>query len=145
MKELRFMSKEQEAFFFAALSKAAKTDAYHAAFFYTIGLSSSARRNIASLFDFKQDVIRPEALRQGWQTSGSMRATLLAFNLWNGYVEQGQEELSTPEHLFSCDLAPYFFEAIKLRYPEYSIELLDPYRGKQETMRSEGRKCKERS
>ncbi|MCQ4638631.1 DUF6075 family protein, partial [Anaerovorax odorimutans] len=90
MKKLRFMSQEQEAFFYAMLNKAVKIDVYHAAFFYAISLSPSTRRNITSLFDFKQDRIRPEALQQGWQTSSSVRATCLAFNLWNGYVEQGQ-------------------------------------------------------
>ncbi|MCQ4638523.1 DUF6075 family protein, partial [Anaerovorax odorimutans] len=72
------------------------------------------------------------------------RATCLAFNLWNGYVEQGQKSMFTPESLFSCDLAPYFFEAIKLRYPEYVRDLPDPYEEKHKAMGLEGAPCKER-
>ena len=42
-----------------------------------------------------------------------------AFNLWNGFTEEGRENLCTPEELFCCGYAPYFMEGIKLRYPEY--------------------------
>lgn len=43
----------------------------------------------------------------------TVRLTRLAFNLWNGYVEQGEERMPMP----------YFYEAIKMRYPEYCRNL----------------------
>ena len=61
--------------------------------------------------------------QEGWQTGGTRRLTHLAFNLWNGYVEPGEERMSTPYEMFDCGYAPYFYEAIKLWYPEYCREL----------------------
>ena len=81
------------------------------------------RRNVGRIFDFEQDRIKPDGLHEGWQTGGTVRITRLAFNLWNGYTEQGEERMSTPYEMFDCSFAPYFYEAIKLRYPEYCREL----------------------
>lgn len=48
------------------------------------------------MFDFKERLIKPESLHEGWQTGGSTGLTRLAFNLWSGYVEEGDERMSTP-------------------------------------------------
>ena len=63
----------------------------------------------------RQGHIRPAGLHEGWQTGGSIRLTRLAFNLWNGYAEKGDERMSTPYEIFDCGYAPYFFEAIRLK------------------------------
>ena len=55
-----------------------------------------------------------------------MQVCHLAFNLWNGYAEEGREKLFTPEELFCCEFAPYFMEGIKARYPEYCRDLPTP-------------------
>ena len=123
MSEIRFASKEHENFFFTMLHKCGNTDCYHRAFFYCVGISDTARNNVGRMFDFKQDCIRPEGLHEGWQTGGTVRLTRLAFNLWNGYTEQGDERMSTPYEIFDCGYAPYFYEAIKMRYPEYCRDL----------------------
>lgn len=52
-----------------------------------------------------------------------MRVSRLAFNLWNGFAEEGYEALSSPYELFDSNYAPYFYEAIRQRYPEYCREL----------------------
>lgn len=123
MKEIRFASKEHEKFFYTMLKKSGKYDCYHAAFFYCIGISDMTRQHVDRLFDFRERVIKPRGLHEGWQTGGSSRLTRLAFNLWNGYVEKGYEHLSTPYEIFDCGYAPYFFEAVRLRYPDYCREL----------------------
>ena len=64
----------------------------------------------------------------GWQTSGTVKVCHLAFNLWNGFTEEGKENLFTPDELFCCGYAPYFMEGIKLRYPEYCRDLTPPKR-----------------
>ena len=79
-----------------------------------------------SMFDFKTDCIKPEGMHAGWQTSGTVKVCHLAFNLWNGYTEEGRERYFTPEELFCCEFAPYFMEGIKVRYPEYCRELPAP-------------------
>ena len=34
--------------------------------------------------------------------------------------ETAAAEAFTPDNLFCCEFAPYFYEAVKLRYPEYT-------------------------
>ncbi len=61
------------------------------------------------MFDFREMGIKSESLHTPWQTGGTSHLTRLAFNLWNGWTEDGKEQLSTPYELFACGLAPYFF------------------------------------
>ena len=91
-----------------------------------MGIASETRANINQMFDFKTDCIVPEGMHGGWQTSGMVKVCHLAFNLWNGYAEEGRERFFTPEELFCCEFAPYFMEGIKVRYPEYCRELPTP-------------------
>lgn len=58
--DIIFNSKEHKKFFFEYLDKCKVNDEYHRAFFYVIGLSDEARRNINRLFDFKEDCIKLE-------------------------------------------------------------------------------------
>lgn len=122
MAEIKFASKEHKEFYNKMMDKVKVNDSYHRAFFYCMGISGETRRNIGQLFDFKKDCIEPDGLHEGWQTGGSIRLTRLAFNLWNGYSEQDNEKMSTPYELFDCGYAPYFLEAIKMKYPEYCRE-----------------------
>jgi len=129
METIRFADREHKAFYNQMLTKTRNNDAYHRAFFYAMGICAETRRNIHVLFDFKEDGIKPEGLTAAWQTGGTRRLCRLAFNLWNGWTEEGKENRSTPYELFDCGFAPYFFEAIRLRYPEYcpSLERPAPY------------------
>ncbi|MGI6498960.1 MAG: DUF6075 family protein [Oscillospiraceae bacterium] len=98
-----------------------QNDPYHLALFYTLGLSDDTRRNIADLYDFAEKGIETEGLYKCWQTSGTLRITRLAFNLYNGWNGESGGELAgyyTPYELFCDGKALYFFEAIKLLYPE---------------------------
>lgn len=92
---------------------------------YLLSLNEDCRNHIKDLYDFEERVILPEGLNEEWQTHTSIKTTRLAFNLYNGYSYDEQEEASeyyTPVHLFACSYAPYFLEAIKIRYPEYTEE-----------------------
>lgn len=123
MAEIKFTSKEHEDFYRTMLQRSGNGDSYHRAFFYCVGISGTARTNVERIFDFVKNQIKPDGLHEGWQTGGTVRITRLAFNLWNGYMEQGEERMSTPYEVFDCNYSPYFYEAIKLRYPEYCREL----------------------
>lgn len=112
-----FKDNAHKQFFYSSLMRCKKQDTYHQAFFFAAGLSNDTRSYIADLFDFEQDVIKADGLYAGWQTSGTDRITRLAFNLWNGWVEDGNEYLVSPYELFTDSNAPYFWEAIRLRYP----------------------------
>ena len=119
---LKFKSKEHEQFFYTFVNSYKNNDTYHLSLFYTLGIDKDCRNHINELYDIKSDSIKIRGLREGWQTSGSDLTTRLAFNLWNGYTQDGYENESTPSELFACEYAPYFFEAIKIRYPEYCKE-----------------------
>ena len=129
METILFAGREHEAFFSEMLIKTRNNDTYHRAFFYAMGICPETRRNIHALFDFKEGGIKSEGLAAAWQTGGTRRLCRLAFNLWNGWTEEGKENRSTPYELFDCGFAPYFFEAIRLRYPEYcrSLERTAPH------------------
>jgi len=123
MENIRFASKEHKAFYYEMLAKTSNDDAYHRAFFYAMGISAETRSHIQTLFDFKNDGINPEGLSAAWQTGSTHRLCRLAFNLWNGWTEDGKVNRSSPHELFDCSYAPYFFEAIRLRYPEYCRDI----------------------
>jgi len=120
-----FINEQHQVFYGACIEKSnAKNDPYRKALFYALGLTSETRNHIDSLYDFKERGINFDGLFQGWQTSTSVRATRLAFNLYNGFtgdVGDGRKDdmlQYTPEELFCDGLMMYFFEAVKLRYPE---------------------------
>ena len=126
---MKFRDTEHEELYNKLCSRMAYIDCYHKAVAYLISLDTVCRQHIADMFDFDEDVIIPECLRKPWQTGTSKKTTRLAFNLWNSYQSEGEplkeEQLSpnyTPEHIFSCSYAPYYWQAIKLRYPEYADE-----------------------
>lgn len=124
--DMKFMDTQHQAFYEDCLNKAnRRDDSYHKALFYTLGLTGETRRYINNLYDFKDRSINFDGLFQGWQTSTSMQATRMAFNLYNGFTgDTGGEKNDdpaqySPDNLFCTGLAPFFFEAVKLRYPEY--------------------------
>lgn len=127
MLEPIFLDKDHAAFYNEHLPEAA--DCYDRALIYTLGLTDETRRNFAACYG--DGSIHPDCLTAGWQTGTSARVTRMAFNLWNGYRGEPGEEAPyyTPEYLFCCGMAPYFFIAIRLRYPEYCRPIATPNRG----------------
>lgn len=100
-------------------------DSYSRSFFYLCGLCPDTRTHFRRLFDWDGWCIRPEGLGEGCQTGTSRKITRLAFNLWNGYGQEipDRSDISAsflPDEVFCCPFQPYFFEAIRLRFPEYS-------------------------
>lgn len=91
-------------------------DPYRKAFFYTAGLTSETRREINDIYDYDDECIILNALKQPWQTGTSQKVTRLAYNLYNGYVgtESESKELYTPYMLFESELIIYMLEAVKI-------------------------------
>ncbi len=120
MDAILFNGDAHEHFYYQTLGRCCNpNDPYCQALFYLLGVCDETRRRIDSMFDFREMGIKSESLHTPWQTGGTSHLTRLAFNLWNGWTEDGKEHLSTPYELFACGMAPYFLQAIKLRYPEY--------------------------
>ncbi len=118
---MKFINKYHEVFYKDCLRLTRKNDSYRRALFYTLGIHEDTRKHINELYDFENECIILEALEKGWVTAGTYRACLLAFNLYNGYTDYEPAE-STPYNLFCDSNASYYFEAIKIRYPEYIKE-----------------------
>lgn len=129
--EIVFVDKEHEQFYFEKLKEVRYIDVYHMALCYCLGISDDTRRNINHIYDFKTGFVKPDCLHEGWQTSGSVKVVRMAFNLYcngtpsvNDYND-AEEQINeckryTVEDLFCCSYAPYFWQAIKIRYPEYT-------------------------
>jgi len=126
-----FKNQEHEMFYMNYLPKCKQQDVCHKALVYCLGISGDTRQNIKRIFDFKRDCVKTECLGDGWITSGSARIVRMAFNLFcNGtpsaYDLEGEEQVRecqryTVEDLFCCEHAIFFWEAIKVRYPEYCL------------------------
>ena len=128
---IKFKDEEHKERYNELCGKVAKPDCYRQSLFYLFSLDKDCYAHIDKLFNFDDNCIRLKGLEGGWHTGTSSRTVRLAFNLWNGYCyegktykdENGEEQdlpsaSYTPENIFCSCLAPYYFEAIKLRYPE---------------------------
>lgn len=125
-----FKNKEHENFFNEYLPLCRYQDVYHRALVYCLGISEDTRRNAKRIYDFRTGYVQTECLQEGWITSGSAKIVRMAFNLYcngtpsvNDY-DDTEEQLKESrcyavEDLFCCGYARYFWEAIKIRYPEY--------------------------
>ena len=129
---ITFKNKEHEKFYTEYLEKCRYQDVYHQALVYCLGIDRDTRNNVNKIYNFKTGCVKTECLQEGWQTSGSLRIVRMAFNLYcNGTPSVGDYETEedqlkecqyyTVEDLFCCGYARYFWEAIKIRYPEYCL------------------------
>ena len=127
---LLFISDAHEKFYYEKLKEVRCQDVYHKALCYCLGICNDTRENVYRIYDFDRGMVIPECLHEGWQTSGSQRVVRMAFNLYcNGTpsvddYDDAEEQLAecrlySVEELFCCGYAPYFWQAIQIRYPEY--------------------------
>jgi hypothetical protein len=128
MHMLYFANNEHLEFYNEQVKKL-NPDCYLKPLIYTLGLSHDTRRRFDSLYDAEDETIVPEAIHSAWQTSNSLKVTRLAFQLFTETTPSAFLCHGTPDfdecarysvsNIFCCAYAPYFAEAIKLRYPEY--------------------------
>lgn len=126
-----FISEAHEKFYYEKLEEVRYQDVYHKALCYCLGINDDTRRNANRIYDFKTGCVKTECLHEGWQTSGSVKVVRMAFNLYcnatpsvDDYTDE-EERINecrqyTVEELFCCAYAPYFWQAIQIRYLEYA-------------------------
>lgn len=128
--KIAFISKEHEKFYNESLRKVRYQDEYHKALCYCLGINADTRKHVDSIYDFETGLVKPECIFEGWQTSGSVKVVRMAFNLYcNGtptmdLFEEKDDQIYEQsnynvEDLFCCSYAPFFWQAIQIRYPEY--------------------------
>jgi len=119
---INFKDKNHEIRYFEILSKMKYTDCYHRSAAYLIALANLVPNDV---FNFEEDLIIPDGLTKGWQTSSTLRATRLMLNLWNGWAHEDEttETNTTASPLYTVynifydyEYAPYFYEAIRIRF-----------------------------
>lgn len=110
-KQILFISDKHRLFYEENIDRVREKDCYHMALIYTLGMNA-------------------DCLFSGWQTSGSMKVIRMAFNLYCNSMPSidcftGEENklreasLYSVEELFCCSYAPFFWQAVQIRYPEY--------------------------
>ncbi|MDE6781283.1 MAG: hypothetical protein K2J40_07480 [Ruminococcus sp.] len=120
---MKFKDEYHETLFWVILEKMTRKDVYHKSLAYLIALDDVCKYHVEEIYDFDEYRIKPDCLAEPWQTSTSIKTILLAFNLFTGHSDWCPEELKsrcTPSDIFCCSYAPYYWEAIKIRYPEYT-------------------------
>ena len=130
---ITFISREHEAFYMEYLLKCRYQDVYHKALIYCLGINRDTREHIDEIYDFVTGCGKVKCLQVGWQTCGSLRVVRLAFSLYCDGMPSVRSKRNTEEkvkecqeytvsELFCCEYAPYFWEAIKIRYPGYCMD-----------------------
>ena len=131
---MKFASKEHQKFWlekFDEMIQLRKTDVYYKSIIYALGMCETTRKNFDDIFNLKRGEINIDALQGKYQTGTSEKVTRLAFSLWNGCNYDREQDIENKNlsanynvsEIFSCDYAPYFYEAIKIRFPEYTREI----------------------
>ena len=128
---MKFIDEEHKKFVLARyeeLQKYQKLDVYYKSIIYILGMCPTTRKHFDSIFNMREGEIFIEALQASWQTGTSAKVTRMAFSLWNecNYDSLDDYEKGTVSknynvsEIFCCGYAPYFWEGIKIRYPEYT-------------------------
>lgn len=126
-----FINEEHELFFISKLKELhqyGKIDVYYTSLIYTLGICETTREHFDTIINMKKGEINIDALTFPWQTGTSEKVTRMAFSLWNGCMYDSEEDIENKKmskeynlgEIFACSYAPYFYEGVKLRYPEYT-------------------------
>ena len=131
---MNFIDIEHKKFFdkkMNELSKQGKTDVYYKSLIYTLSICETTRNHFNEIFNISKSEVNLDSIQKGWQTSTSLKVTRMALNLWNhSLVYDSEKDLEdekisssyAPSEVFCCSYAPYFWEGVKIRYPEYTKE-----------------------
>lgn len=129
--DIRFSDMEHLNFYRETCARAEadgkRLDSYFRSLVYLCSLAPDTRAHFEDIFDWEGWSTRPESLSAGWQTGGSLRIIRLAFNLWNGCSSDDPEGAAVqaeylPDNLFCDGHLEFFFEALRLRFPECSMQ-----------------------
>ena len=130
---MKFIDSKYREFFndkYKELQRLGKTDVYFKSIVYILGICETTRDNFDKIFDLKNGEININSINGAYQTSTSEKVTRMAFSLWNRCNYDSEEDIEdervslkyNPSEIFNCSYAPYFYEGIKIRYPEYTKE-----------------------
>ena len=130
---MKFIDIKHKQFFYEKYNeivKLGKADVYYKSIIYILGICETTRDNFDDIFNLKRGEINIDSIQSSYQTGTSSKVTRMAFSLWNGCNYDSEKDIENEKvsanynvnEIFSCGYAPYFFEGIKIRYPEYTME-----------------------
>ena len=128
---INFINQEHYDFYKAKVQELnLYNDRERRALIYVLSLTANCRKNFKDCFEGYY--IKPDALKHPWVTSDDARAIRFGFGLFSDDLPTmdvcsanrrlREARRYNASDLFCCRLAPYFCEAIKIRYPEYFDE-----------------------
>ena len=132
---MKFLNDEHRTFYYKVMNmmkqyrNSEEIASSDKSFVYILGLCDLTREHINEIYSLNKG-LNIAALELDWQTEISLKVTRLAFNIyaeWNHDTTQEAIENRVSKNysvneIFDCDLAPYFLEAIKIRFPRYFRE-----------------------
>lgn len=120
---MKFRNQEHKDRFNALLGQMTSNDSYHQAVAYLMTLDDVLNKHIGEIYNFDYRTIDGKLFKVGWMTSTSVKTYRLLLNLWNGVYNDSRtlraesSKYYVPDEIFNSDYAPYYWEAIKLRFP----------------------------
>lgn len=131
--KMKFADKEHQKFWnekYEEMQRMGKTDCYYKSIVYVLGICETTREHFDNIFNLKSGEINIDSLQSAYQTGTSEKVTRMAFSLWNRCNYDSKEDIDKEKvsksynvsEIFCCSYAPYFYEGIKIRYPEYTRE-----------------------
>lgn len=129
--DIIFVNDEHERFYYEKLQKVGYRSVRHKAFCYCLGISRETRSHFNQIYHMGTDCINVECLHADWQTNESARVVRMSFNLFCSCIpslclyDESSKQLAecekySVEDLFSCNYAPYFWQALQIRFPKYT-------------------------
>ena len=129
--KILFASADHERKYHETLEKVSVPDAAVEALCYCLCLSPNIRDGLENFFDFHTMQPKPECLKNDALTEDDEKAIKIAFNLFSGdtptinnYEDSNNQvkecKSYTVTDLFCSSYAPYFWQALQIRYPEYT-------------------------
>ena len=126
MERLKFKD-EKHREFYEEKTQVLESSEYLKSLIYLIGLSSTTRGRWNEIFQEEDGIIKPEVLKASWQTGTSLKILRLAFQLYTDSTvsdtdfETGEQDIEecrrySVSDIFCCEYAPFFAEALKIRY-----------------------------
>ena len=127
-----FINAEHHRFYSKTLQRFSDPATPEKALCYCLGIHPAIREHVEYIYDFSTGQVTPECMQEEWVTSTEdpedIRTVIrMAYNLYGGTpsVTESDDQLGecqkyTAKELFGCRYAPYFWEAVKIRYPEYT-------------------------
>ena len=75
--QIIFASRQHKDFYYMALDKVGNCDADRQAFLYCLGINQDTRKHVCSIYDFDNQVVKPDCLCEAYMIAGRFEKVTL--------------------------------------------------------------------